>query len=230
MVMLFIEFAIIMFFAEAGLVLVGLGAPLLAYIGVLTVGGPRKGRGLTTAFLHAIPLAVVIPIVAGTSLAVAKLSDLGFSAPCHLTGDYALMMADADSPGWVYVQAPGNGGVSWQQDGIDGVLRLQVTGRYIVGGRDTRGFQRNAIVTEYFLIDTHTATNTRFATMTELEADLKPLGIPLELEPVYEIYRRDRRPPGTMIALIVVPGVLCSYLFLRWVRKLKTLRWREVAT
>jgi hypothetical protein len=107
MVMLFIEFAIIMLLAEAGLVFVGLGALLLAYLGVLIVAGPPKGRGLSTAFVHAIPPVVVISIVAGASVIFAELSDVRFSAPCHLTGDYALMMADADSPGWVYRYVPG---------------------------------------------------------------------------------------------------------------------------
>jgi len=227
--MLLIEFGIIVFFAEAGLALVGLCALLLAYLGVLIVGGPRKGRGLTAGFLHAVPLATVIPIVAGMSLAFVELSDAAFSAPCHLTGNYALMMADADSPGWVYRYSPGNGGVSWQQDGIDGVLHLQVAGRYIVGARDTRGFRRNAIVTEYFLIDTQTATNTRFASLTRLEAALKPMGITLQLEPVSEIYESDRRPLGVMIVVIGLPGVLCLYLFFRWWRKLKTLQPSEVA-
>jgi hypothetical protein len=225
---LFVQFAPIMFLAEAALAVVGLGALVPAYLGVLIVAGPRRGRGLTTAFLHAIPLVVVTLIVVGTSFAFVEMSDARFSTPCHLTGEYALMMVDTDSPGWVYRYQPGKEGVSWQQDGIDGVLRLQVTGKYIVGGRDTRGFQKNAIVTEYFLVDTQTATNTRFANLPQLEAALKPMGITLQLELVSEIYEGDRRPLSVMIVLIFLPGALCVYLFFRWWRKLRSLRPSEV--
>ena len=76
--------------------------------------------------------------------------------PCHLAGNYSLMMVDAESPGWVYKDTNGFQNINWNRDGIDGVKSLQINGKYIVGGRDARGFRKNAIVNEYFLIDTDT--------------------------------------------------------------------------
>jgi uncharacterized membrane-anchored protein len=78
------------------------------------------------------------------------------------------------------------------------------------------------------VIDTQTATNTRFAALTQLEAALKPMGITLQLEPVSEIYENDRRPLGVMIVVIGLLGGLCLYLFFRWWRKLKALRPSEM--
>jgi hypothetical protein len=93
------------------------------------------------------------------------------------------MMVDAESPGWVYKDMNGFQNIDWNRDGIDGVKSLQIAGNYIVGGRDSRGFQKNAVVNEYFLIDTDTSTLRRFATWSQLEAAVTPMGIHVQLKP-----------------------------------------------
>src|SRR6476660_2374034 len=129
-----VQFAVAEFLLRMVLVLVGLCALLLAYIGTLIVGVPRKGRGFSTAFLHALPPAIVIPILLLVLAAAVDPDDAKFSSPRHLAGNYSLMMVDAESPGWVYKDTHGFQNIDWTRDGIDGVKSLQVAGKYIVGG------------------------------------------------------------------------------------------------
>ena len=220
-----VQFAVVEFLLRMVLVLVGLGALLLAYIGTLIVGVPRKGRGFSTAFVHALPLAIVVFLLALISIARDVPEDVGSSSPCHLTGNYSLMMVDSDSPGWVYKDTHGFQNIDWTRDGIDPVKSLQVAGRYIVGGRDARGFQKNAVVNEYFLIDTETATLTRFPTRSQLDSAVTPLGIRVDLEPAYGIYAPSQQSESRgFVVLICLLGMLFRYLCFRWVKKLKSLR------
>ena len=228
--MQFIELGIVELFVRMVLVSVGLGALLLAYVGALAAGVPRRGGRFSAAFLHGLPLAIVIPILLAAVAALADPDDMGYSKPCHLTGNYSLMMVDAESPGWVYQDVNGFQNIDWKKDGIDGVESLQVVGKYIVGGRDTRGFRKNAIVNEYFLIDTDKSTLSHFATRSQLESEVPPQGIRVQLEAEHGLYADSPRSQSWgLVVLTCALGVLCLGLFARWIRKLKTLRPNGVA-
>jgi hypothetical protein len=227
----FIELGMIELLVRIVLVSVGLGALLLAYVGALAAGVPRRGRGFSAVFLHALPLAIVISILLATVAALANPDDMVFSKPCHLTGNYSLMMVDAESPGWVYKDTNGFQNIDWKKDGIDGVESLQVVGKYIVGGRDTRGFRKNASVNEYFLIDTDKSSLSHFETRSQLESAVTPLGIRVQLESAYGLYADSQQSQSRgLVVLNCVLGALCLGLFFRWTKKLKTLRSTEVAT
>jgi hypothetical protein len=207
------------------MVLVGLGALLLAYIGTLIARVPRKGRKFSMAFLHALPIVFV-----GVSLLVVlgafanSFDEVAFSRPCHLAGHYSLMMVDDESPGWVYNDTHGFQNIDWSRDGIDGVKSLQIAGQYILGGRDSRGFQKDAVVNAYFLIDTETSTVRHFSTRSQLESTATSMGIHLQLEPAISLYSNsEKSTPWGLIVMMFVLAVLCLGLFVRWIKKLRTL-------
>ena len=206
--------------------LVGLGALVLAYVGSLIAGIPRKGQNFSAAFLHALPIAtVIVSLLAAVAVLPDSFDEVGFSKPCHLTGNYSLMMVDAESPGWVYKDMNGFQNIDWNRDGIDGVKSLQIAGNYIVGGRDSHGFQKNAVVNEYFLIDTDTSTLRRFATWSQLEAAVTPIEIHVQLKPAISLYANSQQSPSWgLIVLICALGALCLGLFFSWIKKLNTLR------
>lgn len=221
----FVRSGVIELFARVALVLVGLGALLLVLVGAWIAGIPRKGREFSTAFLHVLPLATVLLISLGVVAELADPEDVRFSQPCHLAGNYSLMMVDAESPGWVYKDTNGFQNINWNRDGIDGVKSLQINGKYIVGGRDARGFQKNAIVNEYLLIDTDTLLLTRFATRSQLESAVTSLGIRVQLKPAYDIYSENQQPESVVLEVVAcILGVLSLGLFFLWARKLKSLR------
>lgn len=211
--------------------LVGLGALVLAYVGTVIAGIPRKGRKFSAAFLHALPIATaIVSLLAAVAVLTDSSDEVGFSKPCHLTGNYSLMMVDAESPGWVYKDTNGFQNIDWNRDGIDGVKSLQIVGKYIVGGRDSRGFQKNAVVNQYFLIDTDTSTLRRFDTWSQLESVVTPMGIHVQLKPATSLYANSQRSPSWgLIVLICALGALCLGLFFRWIKKLSTLRASEIA-
>jgi hypothetical protein len=225
----FIGFGTTEIAVRAALILVGLGALVLAYVGTLIARIPRKGRKFSAAFLHALPIAFFfVSLLAVVAVLADSFDEVGFSKPCHLTGNFSLMMVDAESPGWVYKDTNGFQNIEWNRDGIDGVESLQIVGQYIVGGRDSRGFQKNAVVNEYFLIDTNTSTLRRFATRSQLESAATPMGIHVQLKPAISLYANSQQSPWGLIVLICALGALCLGLFFRWIKKLKTIRASEV--
>jgi hypothetical protein len=85
-------------------------------------------------------------------------------------------------------------------------------------------------VNEYFLIDTDKSALTHFATQSQLESAVTPLGIRVQLEPAYGLYADSQQSKSWgLVVLTCTLGALCLGLFARWIRKLKTLRSNEVA-
>jgi hypothetical protein len=216
---------------------IGLPAVIFAYFGVLAFGLPAGGRPLSVAFIRAIPLSIVAWLV--TVLVVGVETEklgAGSEGTCQLSANYSLMMVDAEGSGWVYNRKNENrrGGVNWQRDGIDGVATLQISGRYILGGRDSSGFrpsQSRAVINEYFLIDTERETITRFSSLAQLQAAAGQLGINVQLRPVNEVYSRcgefqstENRPQPGVIGTIYCFcfGFVC--LFVWWGISLRRLR------
>jgi len=214
---------------------IGLRALMLAYLGTLAFRLPRRGRPLTVAFTKAIPLSILAWLVIGLTLALAsEQTDVTFQGTCKLPGDYSLMVVDADGSGWVY--KAGNeikgGDVKWQRDGIGGVENLQIAGRYILGGRDSRGFRPSrdrARISEYFLIDSARETVSKVSTLPQLQASASQLGISVQLSPVYEVYsncgdlpaarkdlkREDVRPRRVLVGTIFLLAIGFIYLLIR---------------
>jgi hypothetical protein len=69
------------------------------------------------------------------------------------------MMIDVPDQGWVYnPRTQPHGGVGEREDAVAGVRNVQVSGRYILGGTDSKTFEHRAKdinqVDAYFLLDT----------------------------------------------------------------------------
>jgi hypothetical protein len=202
--------------AELALFAIGLPALLIGYFGVLIFNLPSTGRPLSVAFTRAIPLSIVAWLIAVLAVGV-ETERLATSSErtCHLSANYSLMVVDQEGSGWVYNRKNENrrGGVNWQRDGIDGVEILQISGRYILGGRDSQGFRpsrSHALINEYFLIDSERETVARFSTLEQLQSSAAQLGISVQLRPVYEVYSScgesqpatDNAPQRTVIGAI----------------------------
>jgi hypothetical protein len=110
-----------------------------------------------------------------------------------------LRVADVDTTdqGFVYNPRtqPGSG-VGEQEDAIAGVRILQVSGRYILGGSDSRSFERSdktaQQVDAHFLLDTQFGKHTNFPSYDALRRKAQELGIVLELESIEAVYGRYR--------------------------------------
>ena len=126
--------------------------------------------------------------------------DLGLGDTSHapLSNGYQIMMIDDTEQGWVYnPRTQGSGGaVGEQEDAIAGVRRLQVAGRYILGGSDSNSFahfgDQNQEIDSYFVLDTQTGKRTQLQSYDDLKRKSHELNINLDLQPIYEVYRKFR--------------------------------------
>lgn len=160
---------------------------------------------------------------------------LGDDWHCPLPNGYALMMIDETDFGWVYnpkTQAAG-GGVGEQDDAIFGVRILQVSGRYILGGVDSKIpsdedvlKDKNEHVDSYFFMDTQTGKRNEFRSNDEFRAAVFQLGIQPDLQPIDDVYRKYRFTWFDALAgfLLFAPPVIAAGMILRWIFKLRRTR------
>ena len=156
---------------------------------------------------------------------------LGDTWNCPLPNGYALLMIDTTEQGWIYnPRTQSEGSVAEQEDAVAGVRSLQVVGRYILSGSDTRSFQRTENQREqidsYFLLDTKIGKQTRFPNNEALQSKAQELGIAENLEPIASTYSRYRFTWFEVFtgSLLLVPLLISAVLLLWW-----TLRVRKEA-
>jgi hypothetical protein len=155
---------------------------------------------------------------------------LGDAWKCPLPNGYALLMIDTTDHGFVYnPKTQDEGGVGEQEDAIGGVRDLQVAGRYILGGVDSRwGPSEDAKpqVDSYFLLDTQIGKHTNYLTYESLRNSAKELGIGLNLEPIAAIYSRYRFTRFDIFVglLLCVPPLVIAFLLVRWVLRVRRSR------
>ncbi|MBV9183210.1 MAG: hypothetical protein JO356_18055, partial [Acidobacteria bacterium] len=125
--------------------------------------------------------------------------DLGIGDTWHapLRNRYQIMMIDVTDQGWVYnPKTQPASGVREQQDAVVGVRKLQVAGRYILGGADSKSFENlgrdSQNVDWFFILDSDTGKQTKFQTYDALRSGAQELRITLNLEPMYRVYSRFR--------------------------------------
>ena len=157
---------------------------------------------------------------------------------CVLPNGYKLMMIDTSSPAWVY--NPRNefqkSSVNWQKESVDGVRTLQVADRYVLGGRDNRGFRASGRVEQgsvsYFLLDTKTDKLVTMLSYEQLQNIASGLGIPLRLKDAYSVYESNgfmrfaRFPPFS--ASLASLALMC--LLARWVLQLRRFRSADISS
>jgi hypothetical protein len=156
---------------------------------------------------------------------------LGDSWECPLPNGYALLMIDTTNQGFVYnpKTQPG-GGVGEQDDAIAGVRVLQVSGRNILGGSDSRSFERSDNDTKhidsYFLLDTQLGKHTNFPSYDGLRGKAQELGIVLNLESIEAVYGRYRFTWFEVFValLLCLPPLAGVVLLVRWIIRVRKTR------
>ena len=157
---------------------------------------------------------------------------LGDTWHCPLPNGYHLMMIDLTDQGWIYNPKTQrfSGTVVSQGDSMDGVRLVQVAGRYILGGADTKLAehfgQNSSSVDAYFALDTQTGKRTVFSNYDELRAAAGQLGVSLKLEPIYNVYRRYRFTWFDVLAgfLLLAPPLVSAYFLFRWIARVRRTR------
>src|SRR5258706_11155596 len=159
---------------------------------------------------------------------------LGDAWHCPLPNGYALMMIDVTDYGWVYnPKTQIGGGVGEQEDAIFGVRAVQVAGRYIIGGIDSKIPDDESLVgnnygqmDSYFLMDAQTGKRSDFRTYDELNSAAQTLGIQPDLRHIDDVYRKYRFTWFDTFGafLLFVPPVVAADLLLSRILKLRRTR------
>jgi hypothetical protein len=153
---------------------------------------------------------------------------LGDAWETPLPNGYALLMIDETDHGSVYnpkTQVPG--GVSEQEDAPFGVRVLQVQGRYIIGGLDSKAGAwsntNDTRVDSYFLLDTQSSRRTNFPTYDALLQAASQVGIQPHLEPIAKVYSDYRFTWFDKVSafLFFVPPLIALILLIWWVLRLR---------
>jgi len=133
-------------------------------------------------------------------------------------------MIDDTDHGIVYnpKTQPG-GGIGEEEDAVFNVSIVQVAGRYILGGGDTR------TADSYFLLDTQTGKRSNFGSYDELATAAKQLNIQLHLENIATVYSRYRFTWFDVLIgmLVCIPLLAYAVVTLKWIVRLR--RTRQVA-
>lgn len=137
-------------------------------------------------------------------------------------------MIDVTDHGFVYnPKTQTEGAVGEQEDAPYGVRLLQVDGKYILGGLDTKpeeeAGRKNRRVDSYFLLDTTAGRRTAFSDYQSLRAAAEHLGIQLKLEPIEVIYSRYRFTWFDAVTdlLFAAPPLTALILLLLWIRRVR---------
>ena len=224
---------VLLMWAVVGTVLACVGALIFGATTMFLTRKATKDRTLTLFASIAFPfgcvgwaalLFVVQALVNGT---MHRDVGLGDSWDCPLPNGYAITMIDFTDRGWVYNPKTQSGGLSDQDDAVSDVLVLQVAGRYILGGADSRSAQEqgNDInrVNSYFILDTITGKKTLFSTIDELRGASQPLGIQPNLQPINAVYSKYRFTWFDILVgvLLVVPPIIYFAVLVMRIRRLR---------
>ncbi|HLJ23742.1 MAG TPA: hypothetical protein VKT71_06510 [Candidatus Acidoferrales bacterium] len=237
---------VLLFWAALGSVLAALGALTLGCATAYFTRGVKEGRRKAVILTAIFPFvclgwcgAVFVFQAVVNGVALQRDPGLGDDWHCPLPNGYALMMIDVTDHGVVYNPKTqgGRGGVGEQKDAIFGVRIVQVAGRYIFGGIDSKADDEgearaeNERVDSYFFIDTLTGARLDFAKLDDLRDAAVKLGIQPNLEPIEDVYRRYRFTMFDLFtaALLLVPPIVAAGLLLRWIVKVRKRRETGIA-
>jgi hypothetical protein len=145
-------------------------------------------------------------------------------------------MIDTTDQGWVYnPKTQSGGGVGEQEDAVGGVKIVQVSGRYVLGGSDSRTFEQSVKnpdqVDSYFLLDTQIGKHANFPSFDALRAKAQELGIALNLQPIAGVYGKYRFTwfevfVGLLLCLPPLAGVA---LLGRWIIRMRKSRGLDLS-
>jgi hypothetical protein len=229
---------VLIFWAVVGTLVASVGALTLAgtttFLTRLVPAGRRKAI-LAAAIFPFICLgwgAVVFVFQAAVNEVLLD-RDLGIGDTWHapLPNGYQIMMIDVTDQGWVYNPRtqPGSG-IGEQHDAVAGVRKVQVAGRYILGGTDSKSFEHlgeeNQNIDSFFILDTDAGRQTKFQTYNALLSRAQELRINLNLEPINTVYARFRSTWFDMLAAVLffIPPLLGFVVLAWWVLRLRRTR------
>jgi hypothetical protein len=159
---------------------------------------------------------------------------LGDSSYCPLPNGYSLLMIDVSDEGTVYNPKSqlSDDTVSNQLGTIFGVRELQVAGINLLGGADSKyseHFGQNILpppLDRYFILNTETGQHVDFKSKEELKIAASKLGVPLKLEPIFDVYRRYRFIwfDIAVVFLLILPLFIAVGLLLRSILRLRSSR------
>jgi hypothetical protein len=229
---------VLLFWAVLGTILAGLGLLIFGGATAHFTRGVKEGRRRAIVLASIFPFlclgwagAVFLFQAVVNEVVLHRDPGLGDDWHCPLPNGFALMMIDVTDYGWVYnpkTQEAG-GGIAQQDDAIFGVRTVQVSGRYIFGGLDSKIPDEDVMKTDnehvdsYFFIDTQTGQRSGFTSYSDLRDAVLKLGIQLNLQPIDEAYRRYRftRFDIFVAFLLFVPPILAAGFLLNWIAKLR---------
>lgn len=156
--------------------------------------------------------------------------DLGIGDTWHspLPNGYQIMMIDVTDQGWVYnPKTQPEGTVGEGDDAIGGVRTIQVAGRYILGGTDSKAFdnlgQETKPIDGYFLLDTQAGKHTTFTSFEALRGKAAELNITPNLQPIYSVYSKYRFGWFDVFVglLLCLPPIAGTVLLILWILHLR---------
>lgn len=229
---------VLFIWAAVGIVLSGAGALILGLSTAYLTRGAPDGRKRLILTASLFPL-VCLGWVGATFIFQAVINEtvlhrdagLGDTWECPLPNGYWLLMIDTTDQGWVYNPKTQSGGVvGVQQDAVGGVKIVQVSGRYVLGGSDSRPVAQSVKspeqVNSYFLLDTQVGKHANFTSYDALRAHAEELGIALNLQPIADVYGKYRFTWFEVFAglLTCLPPLIGAVLPVRWVIRVRRTR------
>ncbi|HKN74720.1 MAG TPA: hypothetical protein VJW94_06060 [Candidatus Acidoferrum sp.] len=228
---------VLLLWAVVGAILAGVGAVVLGGSTALLTRGVAQGRKRVILAASVFPFLCLgwAGIVFFFQAAVNEFvfhrdPGLGDTWQCPLPDGYALLMIDETEQGWVFnPKTQGGDGVAEGEDSISGVRVLQLSGPYILGGRDSHAYQfasKDDNIESYFLLDTKTGKHESFPAYEALRAKAQQLGINLNLERISAVYSRYRYTwfEAFVGLLVCGPPLLAALLLVRWIVRLRRAR------
>src|SRR5579871_2916268 len=195
---------VLLIWAVVGAVVAGVGVVCFGGVGWLLTREVVEGRKKFIWVASLFPLACLV-WVGGIFIAQAVVNEvvfhrdpgLGDTWTTPLPNGYAVLMIDMTDQGYVYNPKTQPGDVvAGQEDAVGGVKVLQVAGPFILGGADARGIEerpkRDDSVNFYFVLDTRSGTQSRFADLQGLKAYAEKLGVTVDLASIYSVYAEYR--------------------------------------
>jgi len=195
---------VLLFWIVVGTILTVISSCVLGGITASLTRGVEKGR---RALIIA---ACVLPFACSGWAAVLFLfqavvnegllhRDLGLGDSWHapIPNGYEILFIDVTDCGWIYspkTQLTPNV-VSEQEDAVANVRKIQIANQYILGGVNSKGFSDFCIedtIDSYFILDTSVGGKRVLTDYEALRVAALSLGIQPHLEPIYEVYSRNR--------------------------------------
>jgi hypothetical protein len=228
---------VLLIWVVVGAILAGVGSVVLGGTTALLTRGVAQGRKRVILAASVFPFLCLgwAGIVFFSQAAVNELvfhrdPGLGDTWQCPLPDGYALLMIDETEQGWVFnPKTQGWTGVAESEDSISGVRVLQLSGPYILGGRDSHAYQfasKDDYIESYFLLDTRTGKHESFQTYEALRDKAQEMGIALGMERISVVYSKYRNTSFEMLAVLVLlgPPLIFACLLIRWVLRLRKIR------